>query len=339
MRHKVCMRWKCGKPWRISPRFAAVSRRSSASTAIPGTAAIASGIVAIGAGIAQAILAPQPLTRRRSGTSTSGSGCRVSACALAINYGAIVAWRARHRDAQAAVQFRTVGMSIVPALAAGGVITLALLQRGLDELLPGHVVRDLRARPVRVARDGSQSRRRRGRRRSARRRRAASHSGARAPSARLVGHAGRVRPRADRDRRDRPAPILSTERNPVPMKSPAPFAYEGLERIFHERGRLAVCTCLDRQSRRHDASPTLQEACALTDGNFNRHLHALAEVGVVTLERVTRRGRPTTTVRITEDGRATVPRLHRRTRSRSCATCNASEPSTRTDATGLATQS
>jgi hypothetical protein len=25
---------------------------------------------------------------------------------------------------------------------------------------------------------------------------------------------------------------------------PAPFAYEGLERIFHERGRLAVCTCL-----------------------------------------------------------------------------------------------
>jgi hypothetical protein len=28
-------------------------------------------------------------------------------------------------------------MSIVPALAAGGVITLALLQRGLDELLPG----------------------------------------------------------------------------------------------------------------------------------------------------------------------------------------------------------
>ena len=28
-------------------------------------------------------------------------------------------------------------MSIVPALAAGGVITVALLQRGLDELLPG----------------------------------------------------------------------------------------------------------------------------------------------------------------------------------------------------------
>jgi predicted ArsR family transcriptional regulator len=82
----------------------------------------------------------------------------------------------------------------------------------------------------------------------------------------------------------------------------APFAYSGLERIFHERGRLAVCTCLV-------ANPggmrftELQDACALTDGNLNRHLHALAEVGVVEMERVTGRGRPATTVRITVDGR------------------------------------
>jgi predicted ArsR family transcriptional regulator len=82
----------------------------------------------------------------------------------------------------------------------------------------------------------------------------------------------------------------------------APFAYSGLERIFHERGRLAVCTCLV-------ANPDgmrfteLQDACALTDGNLNRHLHALAEVGVVVMERVTGRGRPATTVRITPDGR------------------------------------
>ena len=82
----------------------------------------------------------------------------------------------------------------------------------------------------------------------------------------------------------------------------APFAYSGLERIFHERGRLAVCTCLV-------ANPDgmrfteLQDACALTDGNLNRHLHALAEVGVVEMQRVTGRGRPATTVRITGDGR------------------------------------
>ncbi len=86
------------------------------------------------------------------------------------------------------------------------------------------------------------------------------------------------------------------------MKS-APFAYEGLERIFHERGRLAVCTCLV-------ANPdglsfkALQDACALTDGNLNRHLFALAETGVVRTSRIRGKGRPTTMVRITDAGRA-----------------------------------
>jgi len=50
----------------------------------------------------------------------------------------------------------------------------------------------------------------------------------------------------------------------------APFAYSGLERIFHERGRLAVCTCL--VANPHGMRFTeLQDACALTDGNLNRH--------------------------------------------------------------------
>jgi predicted ArsR family transcriptional regulator len=87
------------------------------------------------------------------------------------------------------------------------------------------------------------------------------------------------------------------------MKPQAPFAYEGLERIFHERGRLAVCTCLIANPAGLSFT-ALQEACALTDGNLNRHLHALAETGVVTLERVRGAGRPTTTVRITEPGKA-----------------------------------
>ena len=82
----------------------------------------------------------------------------------------------------------------------------------------------------------------------------------------------------------------------------APFAYSGLERIFHERGRLAVCTCLVANPEGMSFT-ALQEACALTDGNLNRHLHALAETKVVTLERVRGSGRPTTLVRITEPGR------------------------------------
>ena len=87
------------------------------------------------------------------------------------------------------------------------------------------------------------------------------------------------------------------------MNPAAPFAYEGLERIFHERGRLAVCTCLiaHPSGMRFRA---LQEACALTDGNLNRHLHALAETNIVELERTTGSGRPATSVKITDSGKA-----------------------------------
>jgi len=83
---------------------------------------------------------------------------------------------------------------------------------------------------------------------------------------------------------------------------PAPFAYEGLERLFHERGRLAVCTCLVANPAGMTFT-ALIDACALTDGNLNRHLHALAETGIVVLERMRREGRPTTLVRITEHGK------------------------------------
>ncbi len=82
----------------------------------------------------------------------------------------------------------------------------------------------------------------------------------------------------------------------------APFAYSGLERIFHERGRLAVCTCLVANTDGMRFTDLI-DACGLTDGNLNRHLHALAEVGIVKLERLTGQGRPVTIVRITAAGR------------------------------------
>ncbi len=103
---------------------------------VSGNAAIASGVVALLAGAVQAATVPHP---------DSAAACRTYisiwltclGLALAVNYGAIVAWRLRNRGVQAGVQFRTVGMSILPAIAAGGVITLALALRGLDDLLPG----------------------------------------------------------------------------------------------------------------------------------------------------------------------------------------------------------
>lgn len=82
----------------------------------------------------------------------------------------------------------------------------------------------------------------------------------------------------------------------------APFAYSGLERIFHERGRLAVCTCLVTHPEGMSFTE-LQEACGLTDGNLSRHLFALAEMDIVTIAKELGNGRPTTTCRITKSGR------------------------------------
>lgn len=82
----------------------------------------------------------------------------------------------------------------------------------------------------------------------------------------------------------------------------APYAYSGLQRIFHERGRLAVCTCLVAHPEGMSFTD-LQGACGLTDGNLSRHLTALAEMGVVTITKESGHGRPTTICRITNTGR------------------------------------
>jgi hypothetical protein len=116
----------------VRVRLATVQRFDGYS----GNAAFASGVVAILAGVVQALLAPQPSTpQAREIYLIIWLICL--GCALAINYGAIVVWRTRNRGEQAGAQFRTVGMSILPAIAAGGVVTLALVLRGLTDLLPG----------------------------------------------------------------------------------------------------------------------------------------------------------------------------------------------------------
>ena len=101
-----------------------------------GWAAISSGVVALVAGAAQWALDPHPRTGREI-TFYLFIWLSCLCIALAINYGAILAWRTRHRDAQSLAQMRTVGWTILPAVAAGGVITAALIARGLYTLLPG----------------------------------------------------------------------------------------------------------------------------------------------------------------------------------------------------------
>ncbi len=80
------------------------------------------------------------------------------------------------------------------------------------------------------------------------------------------------------------------------------YAFSALDRVFHERGRLAICTALTGAGDGLSFTQ-LQAACDLTDGNLNRHLHALAELEIVEMKRITGKGRPQTIVRITPKGR------------------------------------
>ncbi len=81
----------------------------------------------------------------------------------------------------------------------------------------------------------------------------------------------------------------------------APFAYDGLERIFHEKARLGIVTCLVRHPDGL-VFPELKLLCDLTDGNLNRHLHHLEEAEIVQLEKRFEGNRPQTVCRITKTG-------------------------------------
>ena len=80
------------------------------------------------------------------------------------------------------------------------------------------------------------------------------------------------------------------------------FAYEGLERVIHEKARLGILTSLV-------AHPSglvfadLKDLCALTDGNLSRHLQVLHEAGVVEMQKGYERNRPQTLCVLTDDGR------------------------------------
>jgi DNA-binding transcriptional ArsR family regulator len=87
-----------------------------------------------------------------------------------------------------------------------------------------------------------------------------------------------------------------------PQENPGRFAYDGLERVMHEKARLGMLTSLM-------AHPEgllfgdLKELCSLTDGNLNRHLKVLQEAGLVEVWKGMKRNRPQTLCRITAEER------------------------------------
>ena len=85
-------------------------------------------------------------------------------------------------------------------------------------------------------------------------------------------------------------------------KEDAPFSYNGLDRVIHEKARLGVLTSLMSHPKGL-AFADLKQLCGLTDGNLSRHLQVLQEAGLVTVQKGYERNRPHTTCRLTAEGR------------------------------------
>jgi len=91
------------------------------------------------------------------------------------------------------------------------------------------------------------------------------------------------------------------------MKSKLPtsegrFAYEGLDRVIHERARLSVLTSLITNPKGVIFND-LKQLCSLTDGNLSRHLKVLETEDMVEIVKGHDRNRPQTICKITPAGR------------------------------------
>lgn len=80
------------------------------------------------------------------------------------------------------------------------------------------------------------------------------------------------------------------------------YAYEGLDRVLHEKARLGIVTSL---AARADGLlfTDLKSLCHLTDGNLSRHLTVLQEAGLVEIQKGYKGKRPQTLCRLSETGR------------------------------------
>ncbi len=95
----------------------------------------------------------------------------------------------------------------------------------------------------------------------------------------------------------KPKPPAREERS-----SEGRFAYEGLDRVIHERARLSVLTSLITNPRGVTFAD-LKQLCSLTDGNLSRHLQVLEKAKIVEIVKGYDHNRPLTVCRITASGR------------------------------------
>ena len=82
----------------------------------------------------------------------------------------------------------------------------------------------------------------------------------------------------------------------------APFAFEGLDRVMHEKARLGLLSSLVAHPKGL-AFSDLKQLCRLTDGNLSRHLQVLQEAGLVEIIKSFEGSRPQTHCTLTRSGR------------------------------------
>ena len=97
--------------------------------------------------------------------------------------------------------------------------------------------------------------------------------------------------------------LMAEEDTNASADEPGRFAYDGLDRVLHEKARLGIMTSLVTRPE-GAVFNELKRLCALTDGNLSRHLDVLQEAGLVEAWRGTDGGRPQTLYRLSTEGRA-----------------------------------
>ena len=80
------------------------------------------------------------------------------------------------------------------------------------------------------------------------------------------------------------------------------YAYEGLDRILHEKARLGILTSLLTRAEGL-LFGELKELCSLTDGNLSRHMEVLHAAGLVEIWKGFQEKRPQTLCRLRPLGR------------------------------------
>ena len=80
------------------------------------------------------------------------------------------------------------------------------------------------------------------------------------------------------------------------------YAYEGLDRVLHEKARLGIVTSLAARAEGL-LFTDLKALCNLTDGNLSRHLTVLQEANIVEIHKGYKGKRPQTLCRLSDPGR------------------------------------